>query len=174
MKIIRKESIMGKLLFESKGIAKKGKAIFAVCSVVLFVLGVIFVIIANKKRRSYMGYGETYVLSDSGRNGMQLMGIIIAVLGVLFFCNMLSMNKSYLRIYENGILGMSVAGLVLFNLKKEYDLKYSEIEKVQLNHNQMYGDTITVWAHGERYGLMIEKDANRALEMIQRGMDAGN
>lgn len=162
---------MGKLLFESKGIAKKARVIFMVCGAVLACIGIFMIVVANEKRKSYMGYGETYVLGDDGRTSLQLLGIIFVVLGALTFFNTLAMNKSYLKIYENGIVGVSVIGLFLFNLKKEYDLKYSEIEKVQLNHNQMYGDTITVWSHWERYGLMVEKDANRAVEMIQRGME---
>lgn len=171
MKIIGKEKVMGQLLFESRGIAKKAKLIFTVCSAVLAVIGFFLIIVANEKRRSYMGYGETYVLGDNGRRNLQLLGIIVVVFGVLAFFNTLAMNKSYLKIYENGIVGVSVIGLFLFNMKKECDLKYSEIEKVQLNHNQMYGDTITVWSHWERYGLMVERDAERAVEMIQRGMN---
>lgn len=176
---------MGRLIYESRGIAKKAKVVFTVCSILLAVMGVLLVIIANMKRsagnvyssigggtRSYMGsYGGGYVLGDSGRSTLQFLGIIFVLLGILIFFNMLSMNKSYLSVYENGIKGMSVAGLLIVNLKKEYELEYSEIENVKLNRNPIYGDTITVWnRQGEHYGLFVEKDAERVAEIIKQSM----
>lgn len=175
---------MGRLLFASKGIAKKAKVVFTVCSIVLAVGGVLFAIIANMKRstgsvyssigggtRSYMGsYGGGYLLGSSGRSALQFFGILLVIFGILAFFNMLSMNKSYLNVYENGIKGMSVAGLFIVNLKKEYELEYSEIENVQLNRNPLYGDTIIVSARGERYGLFVEKDADRVARVIKQRM----
>jgi len=184
MRIERRYGDMGRLLFESKGIATKAKVIFTVCSILLAVIGSFIIIIANMKSRargvyssinggmqSYMGsYGGGYVLSEKGRTGFQLFGIIMVVLGILVFFNMLAINKSYLRAYEDGVKGLSVIGLLVIALKKEYDLEYSEIEKVQLNRNQIYGDTVTVWAHGERYGLLVDKNADELVRLIKQRM----
>lgn len=68
---------------------------------------------------------------------------------------MLSMKKFNVKIYENGIQGLNCASILIINRKKEYDIKYSEIEKIHLNQNCLY-DTLTVWTtYKERYGIII-------------------
>lgn len=175
---------MERLLFESKGIAKKAKVIFTVCSIILAIVGVFLIIIANAKSstrnvyssigggtQSYMGsYGGGYVLGEQGRTGLQFAGIAVIVLGALFFFSMLAINKSYVKVYEDRIKGLSVISLLFINVKKEYDLEYLEIEKVRLNRNQLYGDTITVWANGERYGLLVDKNADKLVTIIKQRM----
>lgn len=79
-------------------------------------------------------------------------------------------DKSYVKIYENHIKGLSCAGIFLFTLKKGYDIEYSEIEHIQIVRNPMYGDSISIRAHGERYGLILEEDADRVLEIIMSRM----
>jgi len=175
---------MGKLLFESKGLAKKAKVLFTVCTSIMVLGGIFFIVLANQKRGtgsmyssigngySYMGsYGGGYVLNESGRTGFTIMGIVFLVLGVLFFCSMLSMRKSYVKIFEDGVKGASYVSILFFNIKREYDINYSEIKKIQRNKN-MYGDIIIVWTtYGERYSLVIDNNANEAVRIIEQRIE---
>lgn len=190
MKISKKntskgEITMEKLLYESRGIARKSKRINIICSILAVICGIVLIVLTNLKRKtidfyggaaggyqSWMGQrGGGYLLSESGRKALMIIGIIAIAFGIIAFCNMLSSNKSYVKIYEDHIKGLSCAGLFFFTLRKEYDIEYSEIERIQIVRNPMYGDSISIKVHGERYGLILEENADRVLEIITSRME---
>lgn len=172
---------MEKLLFESKGIAKKSRQLFAVCSAVMVICGVFFIFLANSKKSGgsasisaggtqiYAGsYGGGYRLADSGRTVLIGAGIIVIVLGIIFFCNLLAAGKSYVKIYENRIQGLSSVGMLFFTVKKEYEIEYHQIEDIQVVKNPLFGDSIVIKASGNRYGLLIAENVNQAADIIKQ------
>lgn len=174
---------MEKLLFESKGISKKSKTLFVVSSVVMLICGAFFLLLANLKKSSrsasvfsgsnqiYAGsYGGGYRLSDSGRMTLIVIGIIVIAIGIMLFCNIISTGKSYVKIYENHIQGLSCVGILFFNIKKDYNIEYHQIEDVQVVKNPLYGDTIAIKALGNGYGLMIAENIDQAVALIKQRM----
>lgn len=172
---------MEKLLFESAGVSKKYKLVNTVCSIVLILLGIFVLIMRNMKRRSVGvsisaggnlidtgNLGGGYIISDDARNTLMIVGVIVILLGILFFCNMFSSNKSYVKIYEDRIVGLSCAGVILFTIKKNYDIKYDQIENLQIVRNSLFGDSISVKAQGERYGILVRDKADEAYRIIMQ------
>lgn len=113
-------------------------------------------------------YGGGYRLADSGRTVLIGAGIIVIVLGIIFFCNLLAAGKSYVKIYENRIQGLSSVGMLFFTVKKEYEIEYHQIEDIQVVKNPLFGDSIVIKASGNRYGLLIAENVNQAADIIKQ------
>lgn len=105
---------MENLLFESKGVAKKYILVNTICSIFLIIFGILMLFVRNMRRDtvdiskyandnivSVVGtdrIGGGYILTDGARSTLMILGVVLIVLGIIFFFNMFSSNKSYVKI----------------------------------------------------------------------------
>ena len=173
---------MGKLVFQSKGVSDKAKQITLICSIVLIAAGILFVIIANMKQSSgtvdigvgddistFSGsYGGGYRLPDSARHTMIFAGIVVVLLGVGAFFNVRTANQSFFKIYTDKLVGQTCAGFWIFTVKRQFEIDYRKITDIQLINNPLIGDVISVKAGGDRYGLLVQDNVDKAYGLIRK------
>lgn len=173
---------MGKLVFQSKGVSDKAKQITLICSIVLIAAGILFVIIANMKQSSgtvdigigdgistFSGsYSGGYRLPDSARHTMIFAGIVVVLLGVGAFFNVRTANQSFFKIYTGKLVGQTCAGFWIFTVKRQFEIDYRRITDIQMISNPLIGNVIYVKANGERYGLLVSDNADKAYGLIKK------
>lgn len=58
--------------------------------------------------------------------------------------------------------------MIFFTIKKNYDITYDQIIDMQMIHNSLYGNSISIKANGERYGIMVKGNAEEAFQLIRK------
>lgn len=65
-------------------------------------------------------------------------------------------------------MGQTCAGFWIFTVKRQFEIDYRRITDIQMISNPLIGDVIYVKANGERYGLLVSDNADKAYGLIKK------
>lgn len=168
---------MGKKVYESKGIPKKQAVIMLVCSIILAVCGIVFIILSKARRKgvtiqSSFGSGTLgggSVFNEEGQRILVILGILCIVFGVCFLLELIQIQKSVFRIYENHIEGIQYIPVFIVTLKKEFNLEYGQIVEIQITKG-MFGSVLKIVSQGGRYGVTLKTNGEKERAYIRQKM----
>lgn len=168
---------MEKKVYESKGIPKKQAVIMLVCSIILAVAGIVFIILSKARHKgvtiqSSFGSGTLgggAVFNEEGQRILVILGILCVVFGICYFMDILIMQQSVFKIYENHIEGIQYIPVFIITLKREFNLEYGQIVEIQLTKN-MFGSVLKIVSQGGKYGVTLKTNGEKERAYIRQKM----
>lgn len=165
---------MEKLYFQSKGVSRKTKLLYVICSLLLVMGGTSLLIFVNYKGSIsidslglYIGnVGGADILTRGEKNIMMLVGVLMIALGILLFFNLFATNKSYVYIYENRIQVRRCVAFLFYKSKQEFDIDFHQIKNIQVLRKFFLGDSIAVKFQDERVELLFQRNVDEAACII--------
>lgn len=124
---------MENLLFISVGIPTKSKKTAQACGALVIICGVILIVIAQLKRKSWGGH-EYYMLEEDARTMLMLIGVIACIVGVILLIAIMRspVNHARLSLYETYLTGVQARPYQEFTIAYK-DVTGVEISPVQTN-----------------------------------------
>lgn len=122
---------MEQILFNSVGMPTKTKKNAQACCTWVIICGVILIVIAQLKRKSWAGY-EYYLLEEDARTVLMLIGVIACIVGVILLIAIMRspVNHARLCLYETFLTGVQARPY------QEFTVAYKDITGVEISQVQ--------------------------------------
>ena len=159
---------MDKLLFSSKGVKSSARIMPIIVGLFLTIASIPLFSFAIK-------LGDSYWLTSKEEKQIALfliLGFVALVDGLLNILGGILLGKNEINVYDTHIRGVSVELIFSLPIQKSFNLKYSQIDNVQLLGNATQSVGIIIYAGSQKYTIKTSKDPNQLLSTINNMIDA--
>ena len=161
-----------RLIYSSEGISARRKLNTLIAGIVLAVVGVLLIIIANiKTGTTVWTFGQMiknkhYLFQNGVRTFLIVFGIICIAAAAATVVDLPQYRKNWFKLYEDHLEGCSVAVLI-FVIKRQFSLRFSEIDSVQMSPMRGRDAVITFSSGPNKYGTILFKKTDLVFQYIQ-------